>query len=171
MVRRIINLLKKVFYSNEKYARQIGVSIGDKCKIATTNFGSEPYLIEIGNHVQITQGVRFFNHGAAWVFREEIPAFDVFGKIKVGDNVYIGNNALIMPGVKIGDNVIIGAGAIVTKSVESNKVIAGNPAKVIGEVEDLKKRIAPYNLSSKGMSYEKKKTFLLSQPENKFLKK
>ena len=171
MIRRIITFLKKIIFSNEDYARQLGVSIGKGCKIATTHFGSEPYLIEIGDHVQITQGVRFFNHGAAWVFREEIPDLDVFGKIKIGNNVYIGNNALIMPGVTVGDQVIIGAGAVVTKSVKSNQIIAGNPAKVIGEVEELKKRLLPYNMKSKGMNYDEKKNFLLSQPEESFLRK
>jgi|TARA_R100000501_G_C2628296_1_gene122499 acetyltransferase-like isoleucine patch superfamily enzyme len=171
MIAKIINRFKLIILSNESYARSIGVSIGENCKIKTSDFGSEPYLIEIGNHVQITQGVKFFNHGAAWIFREAIPDFDVFGKIKIGNNVYIGNNSLIMPGVTIGDNVIIGAGAVVTKSFVENKIIAGNPAKVIGEIEDLKKRIVTFNLNSKGMDYREKKDFLLAQPDSKFLTK
>lgn len=171
MVRRITNLLKKILISNENYARSIGVIVGGNCRIATTHFGSEPYLIEIGNHVQITQGVRFFNHGAAWVFREDIPDFDVFGKIKIGNNVYIGNNALIMPGVSVGDNVIIGAGAIVTKSIPDGNIVAGNPAKIIGKVSELKGRLEAYNLKTKGMTFEQKKEFLLNQPDQMFLRK
>lgn len=171
MIVKLWRKLKLMFLSSERYGRSIGVKIGERCKIKTSEFGSEPYLIEIGNHVQITQGVKFFNHGAAWVFREDIPDFDIFGKIRIGDNVYIGNNALIMPGVKIGDNVIIGAGSVVTKSIDNGKIVAGNPARIIGEVENLKTRMASYNMSCKGMSVKQKERFLLSQPEKRFLKK
>ncbi len=167
----LINLFEKNVLGCESYAKKRGVEVGENCKIATTSFGSEPYLISIGNHVQITNGVKFFTHGAAWVFREEMPDFDVFGKIKVGNNVYIGNNALIMPGVTIGNNVIIGAGSVVTKSVENDNIIAGNPATVIGNVQDLKERLSAFNLKSKGMTFQKKKEFLLSQPKERFLRK
>jgi acetyltransferase-like isoleucine patch superfamily enzyme len=59
---------RKYFWSNEKYARFMGVKIGKKCSIGTRNFGSEPYLIEIGNNTQITDGVSFYTHSGAWVF-------------------------------------------------------------------------------------------------------
>lgn len=49
----------------------------------------------------------------------------------IGDNVWIGGDATILPGVTIGDNVVIGAGSVVTKDIPSNVVIAGNPAKII----------------------------------------
>ena len=52
----------------------------------------------------------------------------------IGDNVWIGGNAVILPGVTLGDNVVVGAGAVVTKSFPSNVAIAGNPAKVIKEI-------------------------------------
>lgn len=66
--------------------------------------------------MQITSGTKFFTHGAAWVLRDKYPEIDFFGKIKIGDNVYIGNDSLILPGVAIGSNVIIAAGSVVTKS-------------------------------------------------------
>lgn len=171
MIVKLWRKLKMIFLSSEKYGRSIGVKIGVNCNIKTSEFGSEPYLIEIGDHVQITHGVKFFNHGAAWVFRQEIPEFDVFGKIKIGNNVYVGNNVLIMPGITIGNNVIVGAGSIITKSIENDKIVAGNPARIVGEVENLKTRMAPYNMSCKGMSVKQKERFLLSQPEKRFLKK
>lgn len=76
----------KLILSPEKYARYLGVKIGDNCDIQNVSFGSEPYLIEIGNHVQITSGTKFFTHGAGWVLRDKYPKIDFFGKIKVGDN-------------------------------------------------------------------------------------
>lgn len=57
--------------------------------------------------------------------------------VKIGDNVWIGANAVILPGVTIGDRVVIGAGSIVTKSfTENGVIIAGNPAKIIGRIDE-----------------------------------
>lgn len=55
--------------------------------------------------------------------------------IKVGNNAWFGGNVTILPGVTLGDNVVVAAGAVVTKSFGDNVVLAGNPAKVIKEIE------------------------------------
>jgi acetyltransferase-like isoleucine patch superfamily enzyme len=121
--------------SNERkirYFRRQGVKIGQNCFINTVAFSTEPYLIEIGNHVAIAGGTEFLTHdGAIWCFREEIENADVFGKIKIGNNVFIGNNCTILPNTVVGDNCIIGAGSIVRGQFPDNSVIIGNPAKVI----------------------------------------
>jgi acetyltransferase-like isoleucine patch superfamily enzyme len=161
----------RLFLGNEKYGRYLGVKIGRNCKIETKYFGSEPYLIEIGDHVQITNGVRFFTHGGAWIFRCEDPNFDFFGKIRIGNNVYIGNCSFILPGVSIGNNVIIGAGSIVTKSVPDNSIIAGNPAAIIGSTKNFKNKISEFNLNCRNLNKYKKKKYLLSLNDNNFLKK
>lgn len=58
-----------------------------------------------------------------------------FGKkIKIGNNVWIGGNTVINPGVSIGDNTVIGSGSVVTKDIPSNVVAVGNPCKVIREI-------------------------------------
>jgi acetyltransferase-like isoleucine patch superfamily enzyme len=76
--------------------------------------------------------VEFITHdGAIWCFREEIENADVFGKIKIGSNVFIGNNCTILPNTVVGDNCIIGAGSIVRGQFPENSVIIGNPAKVV----------------------------------------
>ena len=56
--------------------------------------------------------------------------------ITIGENVWIGGNACILPGVTIGDNVVIGAGSVVTKDIPANCVAAGNPARIIKKVEE-----------------------------------
>ncbi len=168
-MKKILHIYRRLFWSQERYARFIGVSIGSRCNIQNVNFGSEPYLIEIGNHVQVTSGTKFFTHGAAWVFRDKYPDIDFFGKIKVGDNVYIGNNALILAGVTIGSNVIVAAGSVVTKSVPDFKIVGGNPARVIGDVDTFEKEYAVYNVKTKGMSYEEKKRKLLSLTNDEFI--
>lgn len=171
MLNKLLSYYRRKFWSAEKYARHIGVRIGKRCSIATKSFGSEPYLIEIGDNVQITRGVSFFNHGGSWVYRKKYPLIDYFGKIKIGNNVYIGNYALILPGVSIGDDVIVGAGAVVTKSIPAGSIVGGNPAKIIGTVKELENRILPFNVNTKAMTYNEKKKLLLSLPEHKFISK
>lgn len=101
--------------------------------------GSEPFLIEIGDNVTITRGVSFVNHdGGAALFRNEYSGLNVYGKIKVGNNVFIGINTIIMPGVKIGNNVIVGAGSVVNRDVPDNVVVAGVPAKIIKTIDEYK---------------------------------
>ncbi|WP_456867485.1 acyltransferase [Galbibacter sp. BG1] len=171
MIKKIQHLYYRYFTTPEKYARYLGVNIGDNCDIKTRYYGSEPYLIKIGNHVQITNDVRFFTHGGVWVFRQEYPLMDVFGKIIIGDNVYIGNCALLLPGITIGDNVIIGAGSVVTKSINSGDIVGGNPAKVIGKVKDLEKKMIKNQVETKKMNSISKKKFLTSLDSDKFLTK
>lgn len=171
MIDKLIAIYAKLFLSDEAYARFIGVQIGKGCSIGTRYFGTEPYLIKIGNRVQITNGVRFFTHGGSWVFREKYPDFDYFGKILIGNNVYIGNCAFIMPGVSIGDNVIIGANAVVTKSVPNESIVVGNPGRIVGTVSELESRIEKYNLNSKRLSNKEKKDYLLSLDDEYFVKK
>lgn len=55
--------------------------------------------------------------------------------VTIGDNVWIGGSSVIIPGVTLGDNVVVGAGSVVTKSFPDNVVIAGNPARIIKEIE------------------------------------
>lgn len=80
--------------------------------------GSEPWLIQLGNHTEISFDCAFITHdGSTWVFREEQRYSKVlrFGKIVIGNNCFIGARSTILPGVVIGDNCIIGAGSLVTK--------------------------------------------------------
>lgn len=114
------------------YLRKQGMKIGDHCHINTMSFSTEPYLIEIGNHVAIAAGTDFITHdGAVWCFRKELKNADIFGMIKIGDNVFIGNNSTILPNTVVGNNCIIGAGSVVRGKFPENSVIIGNPAKVV----------------------------------------
>lgn len=171
MILRILNLIRRKFWSTEKYARYLGVKIGKNCDIQNVNFGSEPYLINIGDDVQITDGTKIFTHGGAKVLRKNYPNMDFFGKVKIGDNVYIGNNCLIMPGVTIGSNVIVAAGSVVTKSIPDNVVVGGNPAKILSSLNDFEVKILKYNVGTKGMSKFQKKLYLLSLTDSEFIKK
>lgn len=138
LVAKILEILR---YKNIKYAHRHGMVMGKDCLIDTDVwFGSEPELIEIGDHVRLTKGVKFITHdGSLWVIREKYPEMkkaNKYGKILIGNNVNIGWETMIMPNVTIGNNVIIGAGSIVTKDIPDNSVAAGVPCKVIASVDD-----------------------------------
>ncbi len=148
------------------YWRELGLTVGEDCYIMrSANFGSEPYLIKLGNHVRVNGNVQFYSHdGAAWVVRgldEKNKDFDYFpGITEVGNNVHIGLNAIILPGVKIGDNSIIACGAIVTKDVPANSVFGGVPAKFIETTDEYVQKHADDFVNTKHMSAEQKKAFL-----------
>lgn len=169
MLKRALSLYRKQFWSSEKIARFNGVNIGKNCRIQNVVFGSEPYLITIGNNVRLTNGTKIFTHGGAGILREKYPNIDFFGKVVIKDNVYVGNNCLIMPGVSIGSNVLVAAGSVVTKSVPDNVVVAGNPAKIVSNIEDFEKKMLTKNVASKGMSKTEKENYLLSLPDSAFI--
>ena len=147
-----------------------GVKMGKNCEIyANTSFGSEPYLVELGNYVRITSGVKITTHdGGVWVLRNmgKLKNSDRFGQVKIGNNVHIGLNSIIMPGVTIGDNVIIGCGAIVTRDIPSNSVAVGVPAKTIETIDEYYKKIQDKVVFTKHMTPDQKRKYL----KNKYLK-
>lgn len=168
---KIRKIFQKLFLPIDRIARIEGVVIGEGTTVTSRFWGTEPYLITIGNNCQITSGVKIFTHGGGGAVRQLYPKFDTFGKVKIGNYVYIGNNSLIMPGVTIGNNVLVAAGSIVTKSVPDNVVVAGSPAKIISTLDDYIKRNAQYNINSKGLSLSEKRMLLLSLTDEKFIKK
>ena len=171
MFKKLIAIIRKSFESPEHYARRIGVKIGKGCYIGTKNFPSEPYLIEIGDNCRIAGETSFFTHGGIWSLRKiyDDPNLVHFGKIKVGNNSYIGERCMIMPGVTIGERCIIGGGSVVTKSVPDGCMVAGNPAKFIGYTEDFYKRLKEKHDTGTGkLSAAEKKKYLLSMNEDKF---
>jgi acetyltransferase-like isoleucine patch superfamily enzyme len=127
-LRYLRQVLKYIMGAHEKpldleaYARSLGVKIGRNCLIRTVNWGTEPYLIEIDDHVAVASGVQFITHDGVWVLAHEDPDGDYYGKPKIGNNVLIGMNCTILHNVSIGDNVIVGCCSVVTRDVPSNSV-------------------------------------------------
>lgn len=139
VINKLINLFLR--YSDPiKYAKRIGVKIGTACRLNDNpNWGSEPYIISIGDHSEISFGCTFITHdGATWTFRDEEKYKDVikFGAIEIGNNCFIGANSTLLPGTKIGDNCIIGACSLITGVVPNGEVWAGVPAKYITTTHD-----------------------------------
>lgn len=126
-----------------RYLRRLGAKIGRGCAILNSiqNFGAEPYLIEIGDRVTLTAGVRLITHdGASRLFRDKLPNSsrygNRFGTVVIRDESFIGYGAVLLPGITIGPNSIVGAGSVVNKSVPPNMVYAGVPARPICTLDE-----------------------------------
>lgn len=122
-------------------------------------------------------GVKLITHdGGVWVLRDPKAGYDDrfkdadrFGRIRIGNNVHIGTNAIIMPGVTIGDNVIVGCGAVVTHDVAANSIVGGVPARVIETLDEYaqkaEKKAEKKVVMTKRMSQIEKRGFLLGNRE------
>lgn len=101
-------------------------------------------MISMGDNVHIASGVTFVNHDITCMMFDymdrEHKHRERFGEIKIGSNVFIGSNSMILYDVTISNNVIIGAGSVVTRNIPNNCIAVGVPCKVIGCFEDYKKR-------------------------------
>jgi acetyltransferase-like isoleucine patch superfamily enzyme len=136
-----------------RLTRWMGVSVGNGCRIYTARFGSEPWLIEIGDRVTVTAGVSFITHdGATWLARDARGRRYHYARIKIGSDVFVGLNSTIMPGVQIGNRVIVAAGSVVTRSVPDGVVVGGNPARIIGSYEEYMSRALAEQPSDADMS-------------------
>ena len=94
---------------------------------------SHCWLIEIGDNVTMAPNVHILCHDAS---TKQFLNYTKIGRVSIGDNVFVGAESVILPGVTIGNNVIIGANSTVTKNVPDNMVVAGTPAKVICSLEE-----------------------------------
>lgn len=109
---------------------------------------SEPFLVSIGNNVNIGANVRFVTHDVIQSMLQHMedasypPGENGFymGKIEVLDNCVIGANVTILYNSKIGPNALVAAGSVVVKDVPPDAIVGGNPAKVIGSLSELAKR-------------------------------
>lgn len=145
IIRKIINIVGQL--NPEKYARKIGVVFGEECRfIGRTDWGSEPYLIEIGNHTEVSFGCTFVTHdGSTWCFREKEKYKGVsrFGRIKIGNNC------------------IIGAGSLVNKNIPSGEVWGGVPAHYITTIDRFAEKCLRESPKLSNKEYKNKKEWVL----------
>lgn len=133
-----------------KMAQQKGMKIGENLYVeGIPNFGSEPFLVEIGNDVTLAEGVSFINHGGDARVTKKLEKYKDgrnFGRIKIGNNTFIGKATILMPGVSVGSNCIVGSMSIVSNSIADNSVYAGIPAKFICTVEEYGDKLLANNV-------------------------
>lgn len=92
--------------------------------------------VTIGDNVLIAPNVSIYTAGHPIHPQSRNSGYEYGIPITIGNNVWIGGNAVILPGVTIGNNVVIGAGSVVTKDIPSNMIAMGNPCKIIREITD-----------------------------------
>lgn len=141
----LILLLKREGFKRAEYIKKKNLfgSIGRNCYYHPFLISAESKKIYFGNNVVISKGVEFVTHDMSYtLLKNDNTLEDKIGpgkypyytdEIHVGNNVMIGANAMIMPGVHIGNNVIVAGGGIVTHDIEDGVIVAGVPARVIGD--------------------------------------
>jgi maltose O-acetyltransferase len=124
--------------TDKKILRSYGIEFPDSVYIARNCFldKNPDGKIEIGEKSVVCEGTHILVHDAS---AQVVGLPTKFGKVKIGNNVFIGIKSIILMGVTIGDNVIVGAGSVVTKNIPSNEVWGGNPAHFIKTIEQYKK--------------------------------
>ena len=90
--------------------------------------------VKFGNNVFIAPNCSFYTAGHPLDVERRNQGLEYAKPIEVGNNVWIGGNVVVLPGVKIGDNVVIGAGSIVTKDIPENVIAVGNPCRIIKKI-------------------------------------
>lgn len=145
-----------------KQGAEIGRNLVLHGDLAT--FGTEPYLIKVGDDCLFAWGVKLVTHDGGINVLSKLGKFggnkaDKLGQIVIGNNVYLGMSSMVMPGVSIGDNTIVGARAVVTKSLPSNCVAVGVPARVICTIDEYYEKCKKYVRYTSDMSMEEKRAY------------
>jgi acetyltransferase-like isoleucine patch superfamily enzyme len=150
-----------------RYFRSQGVKIGDGVEIFGANlftFGSEPYLVSIGNQVTISHDVDFITHdGGLRIARAKYPNAYLYGRIRVADQCFLGAHCVLLLGAKVGTGSVIGSGSIVTGEIPSGVVAIGAPAKPIKSVEDYIQENRHLWIDVGGLTPDAKKELLCRQ--------
>ena len=145
LIRKLVLREKADQKSFASYLKKRGVEIGENVRFFSPSKTlvdlTYPWLLSIGSNVVVAHGVVILTHDGAWLSLKRTPEFKgaICGgqaPVRIGNNVFLGVNAIVTKGVTIGDNVIIGVGSVVTKDCESNSVYAGVPAKRIMSIEE-----------------------------------
>ncbi len=136
LLKEILGKYKETFYIEQPFICDYGYNI----EIGKNFYANHNLVILDGNKVKFGDNVfvapncAFYTAGHPLDYKERNKGLEYAKPIKVGNNVWIGGNVTVLPGVSIGDNVVIGAGSVVTKDISSNVIAVGNPCRVIKEI-------------------------------------
>ncbi len=136
LMKKILGKTEKNFLIEQPFICDYGYNI----KIGENFYSNHNLVIldankvEFGDNVFIAPNCGFYTAGHPLDYETRNKGLEYAKPIKVGNNVWIGGNVVVLPGVTIGDNVVIGAGSVVTKDIPSNSVAVGNPCRVIKKI-------------------------------------
>lgn len=124
-----------IYYSGVWINTGRNLIIGNDVDVAKGVMISTVGGVEIGDRVLLGYGTKIFssNHDIPPIGQPYPVSGKVYKKVTIEKDVWIGSSAIILPGVRIGEGALVAAGSVVTKDVEANVIVAGNPAKIIGE--------------------------------------
>ena len=170
MYKKLKRRIKTWLFGNVSLAQEaqsLGVVLGKNVDLVTRPWwGSEPYLIKIGDNTTISFDVAFVTHDAATRVIRNLPGGNpetgYFGPILVGKNCFIGCRTTILANVHIGDNSIIGACSLVNRDIPSNVVAAGSPCKVICTLDEYREKHKEDFMYMNSLPYNEKKKYLLN---------
>ncbi len=138
LIRRILGKtganvrIEPPFHCDYGYNIEVGENFFANYNLTILDVGK----VKIGKNAQIAPNVSLYTAGHPIHPDSRNSGYEYGIPITIGDNVWIGGNTCILPGVTIGDNVVIGAGSVVTKDLPDNVVAAGNPCRVIRAITE-----------------------------------
>ena len=136
LLKEILGKYEETFYIEQPFICDYGYNI----EIGKNFYANHNLVIldgnkvEFGDNVFVAPNCAFYTAGHPLDYKERNKGLEYAKPIKVGNNVWIGRNVTVLPGVSIGENVVIGAGSVVTKDIPSNVIAVGNPCRVIKEI-------------------------------------
>lgn len=118
-------------------------AMGERCAIQTNVVITDPAYTRLGHNVSLSGCTLFGHDGVVNMLRNAYGGeLDRVGRIDIRDNVFIGHQAIVMPGVTIGPDAVVAAGSVVTRDVLPGTVVGGVPAKPIARTLDLHAQLA-----------------------------
>jgi len=170
MIRQALSLAlntARLYRDPVRYFRRQGAEIGEGVEIFGANlftFGSEPYLVSIGNQVTISHNVDFITHdGAMRIARAEHPGAYLYGRIHVADRCFLGAHCVLLLDTRVGAGSVIGSGSIVTGEIPPGVVAIGAPAKPVKTVEDYIQSKRHLWVDTGGLTRDAKRELLIRQ--------
>ena len=133
LLKKLFGSLGENFWVEQRFHCDYGynIEVGDNfyANVGCTILDCAP--VTIGSNVLLAPGVSLYTAGHPADTGQRVAGLEYAYPISIGNNVWIGGNAIVLPGVSIGDNTIIGAGSVVTKDLPANVIAVGNPCRVI----------------------------------------
>lgn len=136
LLKEILRKYEETFYIEQPFICDYGynIEIGKNFYANHNLVILDENKVEFGDNVFVAPNCAFYTAGHPLDYKERNKGLEYAKPIKVGNNVWIGGNVTVLPGVSIGDNVVIWAGSVVTKDIPSNVIAVGNPCRVIKEI-------------------------------------